>query len=117
MLLELGSRESPDTETRWGFLLSTTGMPRSRPSITELAFLICGVLIILVGWVADFPGLFELASEPAGHGSSTTFPLRLFMTVFGVAFSTSGVVFENFPQLLLDADPATGSLVRHLFLG
>src|SRR3989475_3684598 len=116
MLLELGSRESPDTETRWGFLLSTTGMPRSRPSITELAFLICGVLIILVGWVADFLGLFELASEPTGHGSSTTFPLRLFMTMFGVAFSTIGVGFENFPQILLGGDRAKRFIVALLFL-
>ena len=92
-------------------------MPRSRPSITELAFLICGVLIILVGWVADFLGLFELASEPTGHGSSTTFPLRLFMTMFGVAFSTIGVGFENFPQILLGGDRAKRFIVALLFLG
>src|SRR5207302_1516332 len=68
-------------------------MWRTRPSITELAFLVCGVLIVLVGWVADFLGLFEIASQPTGHGSSTTFPLRLFMTMFGVAFSTIGIGF------------------------
>ncbi len=96
--------------------LSTTGMPRSRPSITELAFLICGVLIIFVGWVADFLGLFELASQPTGHGSSTTFPLRLFMTMFGVAFSTIGVGFENFPQILLGGDRAKRFIVALLFL-
>src|SRR5439155_1726046 len=45
-------------------------MWRTRPSITELAFLVCGVLIVLVGWVADFLGLFEIASQPTGHGSS-----------------------------------------------
>src|SRR5256885_1798546 len=72
-------------------------MLRTRPSITELAFLVCGVLIVLVGWVADFLGLFEIASQPTGHGSSTTFPLRLFMTMFGVAFSTIGVVEEVEP--------------------
>ena len=91
-------------------------MLRSRPSITELAFLVCGVLIILVGWVADFLGLFELASQPAGHGSSTTFPLRLFMTMFGVAFSTIGVGFENFPQILLGGDRAKRFIVALLFL-
>jgi hypothetical protein len=91
-------------------------MLRNRPSITELAFLVCGVLIILVGWVADFLGLFELASEPAGHGSSTTFPLRLFMTMFGVAFSTIGVGFENFPQILLGGDRAKRFIVALLFL-
>ena len=91
-------------------------MLRNRPSITELAFLVCGVLIILVGWVADFLGLFELASQPAGHGSSTTFPLRLFMTMFGVAFSTIGVGFENFPQILLGGDRAKRFIVALLFL-
>jgi len=91
-------------------------MPRSRPSITELAFLVCGVLIIFVGWVADFLGLFELASQPTGHGSSTTFPLRLFMTMFGVAFSTIGVGFENFPQILLGGIRAKRFIVALLFL-
>src|SRR5204863_295805 len=83
----------------------------TRPSITELAFLVCGVLIVLVGWVADFLGLFEIASQPTGHGSSTTFPLRLFMTMFGVAFSTIGVGFENFPQILLGGDRAKRFIV------
>ena len=91
-------------------------MLRTRPSITELAFLVCGVLIVLVGWVADFLGLFEIASQPTGHGSSTTFPLRLFMTMFGVAFSTIGVGFENFPQILLGGDRAKRFIVAVLFL-
>src|SRR3989454_7562829 len=91
-------------------------MLRTRPSITELAFLVCGVLIVLVGWVADFLGLFEVASQPTGHGSSTTFPLRLFMTMFGVAFSTIGVGFENFPEILLGGDRAKRFIVALLFL-
>src|SRR2546425_11301813 len=109
--------EGRTAETRWVSLLSTTRMLRNRPSITELAFLVCGVLIIFVGWVADFLGLFELASQPSGHGSSTTFPLRLFMTMFGVAFSTIGVGFENFPQILLGGDRAKRFIVALLFLG
>src|SRR2546423_15244410 len=92
------------------------GLLRTRQSITELAFLVCGVLIVLVGWVADFLGLFETASQPIGHGSSTTFPLRLFMTMFGVAFSTIGVGFENFPQILLGGDRAKRFIVAVLFL-
>src|SRR5213083_1401969 len=84
-------------------------MLRTRPSITELAFLVCGVLIILVGWVADFLGLFEIASQPTGHGSSTTFPLRLFMPMFGVGF-------ENFPPILLGGDRAKRFIVALLFL-
>lgn len=91
-------------------------MPRIRPSITELAFLICGVLIVLVGWVADYLGIFELGSQPGGHGSSTTFPLRLFMTMFGVAFSTIGFSFENFPQILFGGVRTTRYIVALLFL-
>jgi hypothetical protein len=91
-------------------------MPRTRPSITELAFLICGVLIVLVGWVADYLGVFEFASQPAGHGSSTTFPLRLFMTMFGVAFSTIGFSFENFPQVLFGGVRTTRYILALLFL-
>src|SRR5436305_2558783 len=116
MLLELGSPRSRTTETRWFSLRSSTGMQRTRPSITELAFLVCGVLIVLVGWVADFLGLFEIASQPTGHGSSTTFPLRLFMTMFGVSFATIGVGFENFPQILQDGDRAKRYIVAFLFL-
>src|SRR5437773_11614327 len=104
MLLELGSPRSRTTETRWFSLPSTTAKQPTRPSITELEFLVCGVLIVLVGCVADFLGLFEIASQPTGHGSSTTFPLRLFITMFGVAFSTPGVAFENFPQIRLRRD-------------
>jgi len=116
MLLEPGIPDGRRTETTWDGLLSTTGMPRIRPSITELAFLVCGVLIILVGWLADFLGLFDLASQPAGHGSSTTFPLRLFMTMFGVAFSTIGIGYENFPQILEGGVGAKRYIVTLLFL-
>src|SRR5256886_17273368 len=92
-------------------------MWRTRISMTELAFLVCGLLIIFVGWTADFLGVFEFASAPGGHGSGTTFPLRLFMTMFGVAFSTIGVGFENFPQILQGGDRAKRFIVALLFLG
>jgi len=92
------------------------GMRRTRPTITELAFFLCGVLIILVGWIADFLGIFELGPQPEGHGSATTFPLRLFMTMFGVAFSTIGVGYENFPQILEGGEQAKRYIVALLFL-
>jgi len=92
-------------------------MWRTRPNITELAFLVCGILIILVGWAADFQGVFEVTSSPSGHGgSAATFPLRLFMTMFGVAFSTIGVGFENFPRILQDGVQAKRYIVAFLFL-
>jgi hypothetical protein len=91
-------------------------MWRTRPNLTELAFFVCGILIILVGWAADYLGVFEFASASPGHGSATTFPLRLFMTMFGVAFATIGVGFENFPQILHDGLRAKRYLVAFLFL-
>jgi hypothetical protein len=91
-------------------------MWRTRPNTTELAFFVCGILIILVGWGADYMGVFEFASSPSGHGSATTFPLRLFMTMFGVAFSTIGVGFENFPRILQDGVQAKRYIVAFLFL-
>ena len=91
-------------------------MRRDRPTITELAFLVCGVLIIFVGWIADFLGVFELGSAPEGHGSSDTFSLRLFMTMFGVAFSTIGIGYENFPQILSEGERAKRYIVAFLFL-
>src|SRR5207249_12144980 len=65
---------------------------------------------------ADFLGVFEFASSPGGHGSGPTFPLRLFMTMFGVSFATIGVGFENFPQILQDGDRAKRYIVAFLFL-
>lgn len=91
-------------------------MARTRPTITELAFLVCGVLIILVGWIADFLGTFELGPQPEGHGSATTLPLRVFMTMFGVAFSTIGIGFENFPQILEGGNRTKRYIVALLFL-
>src|SRR5438046_10345593 len=81
MLLELATRAAR-RKLEWGVLPSTKAMWRTRISTTELAFLVCGLLIIFVGWTADFLGVFEFASSPGGHGSGTTFPLRLFMTMF-----------------------------------
>jgi hypothetical protein len=91
-------------------------MWRTRPNLTEVAFFVCGILIILVGWAADYLGIFEFASASPGHGSATAFPLRLFMTMFGVAFATIGVGFENFPQIFQDGLRAKRYLVAFLFL-
>ena len=91
-------------------------MWRTRPNTTELAFFVSGIQIILVGWAADYLGIFEFASSSSGHGSAAAFPLRLFMTMFGVAFSTIGVGFENFPQILQDGVQAKRYLVAFLFL-
>jgi hypothetical protein len=91
-------------------------MPRRPATITELTFFVCGILIIFVGWISDFFGLFEIGSSGAGHALADKFPLRLFMTMFGVAFATIGIGFENFPQILSDSEAATRYIVALLFL-
>src|SRR5437867_2122328 len=93
-----------------------TRMRRAKPTITELAFFVSGVIVILTGWLADLLGLFELGSGSGGHGSSATFSLRIFLTMFGVAFATIGVAYDNFPEILSDGEMAKRYLVAFLFL-
>jgi hypothetical protein len=87
-----------------------------RPTITELGFFACGVLIIFVGWVSDFLGIFEVESSTAGHGPAGKFSIRIFLTMFGVAFATIGIGFENFPQILMDGEAARRHVIALLFL-
>jgi len=94
-----------------------TRMRRAKPTITELAFFVSGVIVILTGWLADLLGLFELGSGSGGHGSSATFSLRIFLTMFGVALATIGVAYDNFPEIFSDAEMAKRYLVSFLFLG
>ena len=91
-------------------------MRSTRPNVTEFSFLVCGVLIILVGWIADLLGIFELGSQPASHGAGSALQLRVFLTMFGVAFATIGVAYENFPQILYDGEAAKRYVVAFLFL-
>ena len=91
-------------------------MRRGKPTITELSFFLCGALIIFLGWVADLLGIFELGTAPVRHGSGDTLPLRLFLTMFGVAFSTIGIAYENFPQILSDGEMAKRYIVSFFFL-
>src|SRR5437899_5648162 len=91
-------------------------MRRAKPTTTELAFFVSGVIVILTGWLADLLGLFELGSGSGGHGSSATFSLRIFLTMFGVAFATIGVAYDNFPEILSDGEMAKRYLISFLFL-
>ena len=91
-------------------------MRRAKPTATELSFFLCGFLIIIVGWLADLLGIFELGTAVGEHGTGSSFQLRLFLTMFGVAFSTIGVGYENFPEILTDAEMAKRYLVAFLFL-
>src|SRR6266498_1611370 len=114
MLLE------PQRPVRTGNYLPATRfdivMRRAKPTATELSFFFCGFLIIVVGWLADLLGIFELGAAVGEHGGGSSFQLRLFLTMFGIAFSTIGVGYENFPEILTDADMAKRYLVAFLFL-
>jgi len=91
-------------------------MRRVKPTATELSFFVCGFLIIVVGWLADLLGIFEFGAAAGEHGGGSSFQLRLFVTMFGVAFSTIGVGYENFPEILMDGDMAKRYLIAFLFL-
>ncbi len=91
-------------------------MRRTKPTITELSFFVCGFLIIIVGWLADLLGIFELGTLVGEHGGGGSFQLRLFLTMFGVAFATIGVGYENFPEILSDGEMAKRYAVAFLFL-
>ncbi len=92
-------------------------MRRAKPTIAELAFFATGAMILVLGWLADLLGIFELgASGGGGHGASATLPLRLFFTLYGVAFATAGMAYENFPQILSDGEMAKRWIVAFLFL-
>ena len=91
-------------------------MRRGKPTIVEFSFFLCGVFILLVGWLADLLGIFELGSQPSAHGSANTLPLRLFITIFGVSFATIGIGYENFPEILEDGEAAKRYIIALLFL-
>ena len=90
-------------------------MRREKPTITELAFFMCGFLVTVVGWLADLLGVFELSAVTGGHGAGTL-QLRIFLTMFGVAFATIGVAYDNFPEILSDGEMAKRYLISFLFL-
>ena len=96
-------------------LLGRPEMRREKPTITELSFFLCGFLVIIVGWLADLLGIFELSTVTGGH-STGTLQLRIFLTMFGVAFATIGVAYDNFPEILSDGEMAKRYLVSFLFL-
>src|SRR6266566_1141798 len=83
-------------------------MRREKPTITELSFFLCGFLVIIVGWLADLLGVFELNTVTGGH-STGTLQLRIFFAMIGVAY-------DNFPEILSDGEMAKRYLVSFLFL-
>ncbi len=71
-----------------------------RPT-TEFVFVLSGVLIILMSWVADLMGALSVSPD-AGHGASSNLSLRLLLLFNGVGFALIGIVYEHHERFLKD---------------
>lgn len=93
-------------------------LPRGFRITTETAFLISGLLIILVTWGANLLAtVVEAPTQPdAGHPVSRNLYLWLMLMFNGLAFATVGVVYENYERLMRDRVFATRYLIGFLFI-
>src|SRR3989304_2678017 len=90
---------------------------------TENGFLISGILIVLLYWVADLYAAWSSALEDA-HEAGGTLVTRMNVIFFAIGFSLLGLLYEQHPRLMKDARwslrVAVGSLLLldglvHLF--
>lgn len=82
---------------------------------TEFVFVLSGLLIILLGWIADLLGALSVPAE-GGHGASTSLSLRLLVTFMGVGFALMGVVYEHHERFLKDGLLSLRYVVGYLIL-
>jgi len=85
-----------------------------RPT-TEFVFALSGLLIILLGWIADLLGALTVPAEE-GHGASSSLSLRLLVTFMGVGFALMGVVYEHLERFLKDGILSLRYVVGYLIL-
>ena len=71
---------------------------------TEVAFLFSGVFIMVVAWALNLTGILS-GDQPTGHGSGDIY-LWLMLMLQGLAFSTVGVVYSNYRELIVSPDLA-----------
>jgi len=71
---------------------------------TEVAFLFSGVFIMVVAWALNLTGILS-GDQPTGHGSGNIY-LWLMLMFQGLAFSTVGVVYSNYRELIVSPDLA-----------
>lgn len=83
----------------------------------EAVFLICGILIILLGWLSDYVGLIVLGEAPVagGHGAGNIIT-RLYFPMIGLAFAAGGAVYEHMDRFLKDPKYSKRYLLQALFL-
>ena len=72
-----------------------------RPN-AETAFVVSGLLVVLIFWIADLIAALSGLGEH-GHGGAGDFTTRITVTFFGVGFALIGVVYEQHPRFLSDA--------------
>ncbi len=82
---------------------------------TENVFLITGLGIVLLGWIADYIGVVVLAEAPSGHGGGSIVT-RLFFTLFGLTFAAGGVVYDHYERFLQDPVYAKRYLIQAFFI-
>ena len=81
---------------------------------SERVFLLCGLLIMILGWVADLIGI-ELGQVVGGHGAGDTIT-RIWFTMFGLFFAAGGAVYDNYEKFLNNPRYTTRYLLANLFL-
>ncbi len=82
---------------------------------TENVFLITGLGIIVLGWIADYIGIIVLGEAPTGHGGGSIVT-RLFFTLFGLTFAAGGVVYDHYERFLQDPLYTKRYLIQALFI-
>lgn len=87
---------------------------RIRPT-TEFVFVLSGLLIILMAWIADLLGTLSVATD-AEHGASKNLSLRFLLVFMAVGFALMGVIYEHHERFLKDAILSMRYLAGYLIL-
>lgn len=91
-------------------------MTRGFRITTEMAFVLGGVVIIVMTWGANLLASLEApTNSEVGHAAGNL-SLWLMLMFNGVALATVGVVYENYDRLLRDRAFATRYVIGFLFI-
>ena len=81
---------------------------------TEFAFLVSGVLIMIVAWALNLIGVVS-GDQSSGHGAGDIY-LWLFLMFQGLAFSTVGVIGANYREFAANPNLGKPYLVGFLLI-
>lgn len=82
---------------------------------TENVFLLSGVLVVLLYWVADFYAAWSTPPDD-GHGAGGAFVTRMNVIFFAIGFSLLGLLYEQHARLMKDARWSLRLAVGYLLL-